>query len=186
MSEPFDDHGDRRPPRRTVIAALVAVVAAAATAIALVPRRRRRTSSMPPADVVIPTVDEPVVLPAGVELDPSTPFVTPNDQFFLIDTAWSVPEVDVSAWRLDIDGMVERPLTFTYDDLLSRPLVERLITIGCVSNEVGGDYIGTARWTGVPLRDLLDEAGIAVGAQQVFSTSEDGWTCGFQIGRAHV
>ncbi|MFZ9628317.1 MAG: molybdopterin-dependent oxidoreductase [Ilumatobacteraceae bacterium] len=186
MPEPLDDRDDldlRRPVRRTFIAALVAMVATAATAVALVPRRGRSRGSAAtlPTGVSIPAVTEPVAVPDGVDLDPSTPFITPNDEFFLIDTAWSVPDIDVATWRLDINGMVERPLTLSYDDLLARPMVERLITIGCVSNEVGGDYIGTARWTGVLLRDLLDEVGIADGAEQVFSTSEDGWTCGFPV-----
>ncbi len=77
--------------------------------------------------------------------------------------------------------MVDKPLSLSYDDLLARPLVERTITIACVSNEVGGDLIGNAVWRGVLLADLLNEAGVQPGAEQVYSTSLDGWTCGFPV-----
>jgi DMSO/TMAO reductase YedYZ molybdopterin-dependent catalytic subunit len=120
-------------------------------------------------------------IPSGAQLSPDTPFLTPNDDFYLIDTALSVPRIDVNDWSVEIRGMVDRPLSFTYADLLARPQVERVITICCVSNEVGGDLIGNAVWQGVLLKDLLDEAGVQDGAEQVFSTSVDGWTCGFPV-----
>ena len=120
-------------------------------------------------------------VPADATLSPVTPYLTPNDDFYLIDTALSVPRIDLSSWSMEIGGMVDRPLTLTYDDLLARPQVERIVTIACVSNEVGGDLIGNAVWQGVLLRDLLDEAGVQPGAEQVFGTSVDGWTCGFPV-----
>ncbi len=120
-------------------------------------------------------------VPADATLSPVTPYLTPNDDFYLIDTALSVPRIDLSSWSMEIGGMVDRPLTLTYDDLLARPQVERIVTIACVSNEVGGDLIGNAVWQGVLLRDLLDEAGVQPGAEQVFGTSIDGWTCGFPV-----
>ncbi|MFN8023627.1 MAG: molybdopterin-dependent oxidoreductase [Acidimicrobiales bacterium] len=120
-------------------------------------------------------------VPAEATLSPDTPYLTPNDDFYLIDTALSVPRIDLSTWAMEIGGMVDRPLRLTYDDLLARPQVERIITIACVSNEVGGDLIGNAVWQGVLLRDLLDEAGVQAGAEQVFGTSVDGWTCGFPV-----
>jgi DMSO/TMAO reductase YedYZ molybdopterin-dependent catalytic subunit len=104
--------------------------------------------------------------------------VTRNADFYRIDTALVAPQVRPGSWRLDVGGMVDRPLTLTYRDLLSRPLVERDITMICVSNEVGGRYTGTARWLGVPLRDVLMDAGVRPGADQVVSRSVDGWTCG--------
>lgn len=123
-------------------------------------------------------------VPAEATLSPITPFITPNDDFYLIDTALSVPRVRLDRWAVDIDGMVDRPLRLTYDDLLARPQVERIVTIACVSNEVGGNLIGTARWQGVLLADLLNEAGVQPGAEQVFGTSVDGWTCGFPVAAA--
>jgi DMSO/TMAO reductase YedYZ molybdopterin-dependent catalytic subunit len=75
--------------------------------------------------------------------------------------------------------MVDRPLQFTYDQLLAMPLHEQYVTIACVSNEVGGNLVGNARWSGVPLRDVLDQAGVQAGASQVVGRAYDGWTCGF-------
>ncbi len=121
------------------------------------------------------------VTPDGAQLFDQTPFLTPNDRFYRIDTALSFPSVDPARWTLRIDGRVRRPLTITYDQLLARPMVERTVTLTCVSNEVGGPYISNAVWQGVLLRDLLAEAGVADGAEQVFSTSLDGWTCGFPV-----
>jgi DMSO/TMAO reductase YedYZ molybdopterin-dependent catalytic subunit len=106
-------------------------------------------------------------------------FITPNERFYRIDTALLVPQVDHRTWKLRIDGAVRKPLVLTYDDLLRRPHIEHVATMLCVSNEIGGDLIGTARWQGVLLRDLLEEAGVEPGGTQVFSTSVDGWTCGF-------
>ena len=125
-----------------------------------------------------------VEVPDGVELDPSTPFLTPNDRFYRIDTALSFPRADVANWSMSIGGMVDRPLTVRYADLLEMEQIERIITICCVSNEVGGPYIGNAVWRGVLLRDLLDQAGVQAGAEQVYSTSLDGWTCGFPVAAA--
>ena len=121
---------------------------------------------------------------AGAEVDPSTPFITPSDDFYRIDTVLSFPRVDVPTWRLTVDGLVDQTLSLSYDDLLARPQVERVITMCCVSNEIGGSLVGTAVWRGVMLRDILDEAGIGDGATQVFSTSADGWTCGFPVAAA--
>jgi DMSO/TMAO reductase YedYZ molybdopterin-dependent catalytic subunit len=105
-------------------------------------------------------------------------YVTPNDEFYRIDTAIVAPRIDPAQWTLTIDGRVGRPLTLTLDDLLSRPMVERYITLTCVSNEVGGDLIGNARWLGIPIADLLAEAEPDPAADQVVSWSVDGFTAG--------
>jgi DMSO/TMAO reductase YedYZ molybdopterin-dependent catalytic subunit len=123
-------------------------------------------------------------IPPGAQLSPVTPFITPNDDFYLIDTALSVPRIDIDSWNITIDGMVGTPLRLSYDDLRKRPMIERMITIACVSNQVGGDLIGNAVWQGVRLDDLLNEAGVDPNAEQVFMTSVDGWTCGFPVGVA--
>ena len=106
-------------------------------------------------------------------------YVTSNEDFYRIDTALSAPEVDIDGWRLRFDGMVDQPFELTYEELLALPSVEVPVTLQCVSNEVGGDLVGNAVWQGVPLADLLERAGLAPGAEQVFSHSVDGWTCGF-------
>jgi DMSO/TMAO reductase YedYZ molybdopterin-dependent catalytic subunit len=120
-------------------------------------------------------------LPTGLEstVDGLTPLVQPNDRFYKIDTTLFAPRVDPDGWSLRIDGMVDRPLEFTLDQLFSRELVERPVTLSCVSNEVGGDLVGNAIWQGIPLTELLDEAGVQEGATQVVGRSVDGWDCGF-------
>ena len=132
------------------------------------------------AAALLPAAAEPLpALPPGVQAPVAgmTPFVTPNADFYRIDTALIVPQVDAEDWSLTFDGMVKRPYTITYADLLAMPMVERDVTIMCVSNPIGGDYIGTARWLGTPLMPLLENAGIETGADQLLSTSVDGWTC---------
>jgi DMSO/TMAO reductase YedYZ molybdopterin-dependent catalytic subunit len=108
-----------------------------------------------------------------------TPIVTPNDRFFRIDTALVVPSIDPAAWELRVTGMVDREVRVGYDDLLAMDHVDRYVTIACVSNEVGGDLIGNALWTGPLLADLLDRAGIRSGATQLVGRAVDGWTAGF-------
>jgi DMSO/TMAO reductase YedYZ molybdopterin-dependent catalytic subunit len=129
----------------------------------------------------LPAVDTPAtVLPpnAQLPLDGLGPFVTPNADFYRIDTALVVPQVSKDSWRLKIGGMVDNPMELTFDDLLARPQIERYITLSCVSNPVGGDLVGNALWQGVLLRDVLEEAGIQPGATQIVSRSIDDWTAG--------
>jgi DMSO/TMAO reductase YedYZ molybdopterin-dependent catalytic subunit len=113
-----------------------------------------------------------------------TPFLTPNASFFRIDTAFTLPTIDAAAWTISVGGLVDTPLTLTLAQLRAMPQVERTITLSCVSNEVGGDLVGTATWKGVLLSTVLTQAGVQPGAQQVFSTSVDGWTCGFPVEHA--
>ena len=107
-----------------------------------------------------------------------SPFFTPNKDFYRIDTALSVPEIDATKWSLRIHGMVDKELRLSFADLRAMPAVENDVTLCCVSNPVGGPYISNARWTGVLLADVLAKAGVHKDATQVFSTSADGWTCG--------
>jgi DMSO/TMAO reductase YedYZ molybdopterin-dependent catalytic subunit len=119
------------------------------------------------------------VLPRGVDLGKSgVPWQTANDLFYRVDTALSVPQIDPRGWSLRIHGMVEREIRLTYDELLRRPLAERWITLCCVSNEVGGNLIGNARWLGARLAELLREAGISPDSDQLLMTSSDGMTIG--------
>ncbi len=110
-----------------------------------------------------------------------TPLHTPTRSFYRIDTALVVPQVDPDDWTLTVGGMVDRPLVFTLDQLLELPQVEADITISCVSNEVGGDLVGLARWQGVRLRDVLAMAGVQPGAEQVVGVSVDDFTAGFPL-----
>jgi DMSO/TMAO reductase YedYZ molybdopterin-dependent catalytic subunit len=130
-----------------------------------------------------PGVPAPAV-PAGASLDVPgiTPYLTSNRDFYRVDTALRVPDVPVDGWTLRIHGLVDRDLELTFEDLLSRRLVERRITLTCVSNPVGGDYVGNATWIGVPLRDLLLEAGVQDGADAVRSRSADDFTAGTPLG----
>ncbi len=114
-----------------------------------------------------------------------TPLVVPNDDFYLIDTALVKPQVDPESWTLTIKGMVDNELTINYDELLDRASTVAPVTLSCVSNEVGGGLVGNAVWQGVPLVDLLDEAGVQEGATQIASRSVDGWSCGFPTEAAY-
>ncbi len=105
--------------------------------------------------------------------------ITPNENFYLIDTAALVPQVDPADWTLRIKGMVDREVSYTYEDLLARATTIVPVTLSCVSNEIGGRLVGNAVWQGVPLVDLLEEAGVREGATQIRSQSVDGWDCGF-------
>jgi DMSO/TMAO reductase YedYZ molybdopterin-dependent catalytic subunit len=132
-------------------------------------------------DLVLPDPDSPSSpLPADADLavEGLDPFVTPNADFYRIDTALVVPQVSKDSWSLKIGGMVDDPIELSFSDLLSRTQVERYITLSCVSNPIGGDLIGNALWQGVLLKDVLEEAGVQPGATQVVSRSIDGWTAG--------
>jgi len=126
------------------------------------------------------TTDSASALPPEVDagLPDLAPFVTPNKDFYLIDTALVVPQVSPNDWTLRIHGRVDKPVTISYADLLKRPMIERYITLACVSNEVGGALIGNAKWQGVRLADILDEVRPQAGADQVVSRSVDGFTAG--------
>ena len=188
------------PGRRSFLqgAATVGLLSVCAGAIGRVLKGRfevgdeRAALQLPaPTDTVpsVPDVSVPVGIPA---LDPAmaglpgTDFgvdgvqswVVPNADFYRIDTALVVPQVPKDSWRLRVHGMVDRELEITFADLLERDMIERYITLSCVSNPVGGDLVGNAKWQGVRLKDVLDEAGVQPGATQVVSRSIDGWNCG--------
>ncbi|MGN9782327.1 molybdopterin-dependent oxidoreductase [Nonomuraea sp. ZG12] len=131
--------------------------------------------------VALPAPAQPLpALPPGVDfkLNGLSSFVTKNADFYRVDTALIVPQVDPRTWTLRVHGLVDRPIEITYDDLLKRPLTEADITLACVSNEVGGPYVGNARWLGVRMADVLREAGVRSDADMLLSTSSDGFTCG--------
>lgn len=135
----------------------------------------------PPGAELLRISDPATSLPPGSSFDVPgiTPIVVPNDDFYRIDTALIKPRVAVDSWQLTIKGMVEREVNLTYDDLSRMPVVEQYVTIACVSNEVGGDLVGNALWTGVDLREVLDLAGVSPLATQIVGRSVDRWTAGF-------
>ncbi|WP_242907992.1 molybdopterin-dependent oxidoreductase [Actinomadura terrae] len=131
------------------------------------------------ADLLLPrpaSLARPVPPAAQVRLPGMTPFRTSNRDFYRVDTALTLPQVDPRDWTLRIHGMVARPVELSFDDLLRLALIERDITLSCVSNQVGGDLAGNARWLGAPLAPLLRRAGISSGADQILSRSSDGMT----------
>ncbi|MEU3908933.1 molybdopterin-dependent oxidoreductase [Streptomyces goshikiensis] len=142
------------------------------------------------ADFVLPRPAVPAPpVPAGAQLRVPgiSPFLTPNRDFYRVDTALVVPRVDADTWRLTLHGEgVARPITLSLRELLARPLIEHDITLTCVSNEVGGPYAGNARWLGVRLADLLREAGVEPPsrggpADQLVARSVDGMTLGTPV-----
>jgi len=168
---------ERTATRRGV---LIAVGASAAVAAVMGGVGRFVTSlRADPSDVALPAATDPApAFPKGLDdqVKGIASFRTPNDDFYRIDTRLSLPTLGVEDYELIIDGDVEKELSFSFDDLKNMDLIERDITLTCVSNDVGGPYVGGARWLGVRLTDLLDMAGVGAGADQILSTDVDGMT----------
>lgn len=169
--------GEGSPTRRGVLIA-TGVLAVAAAAMGGVGRWVTSLRA-DPSDVTLPAAADPAPpFPRGLDdkIKGIASFRTPNDDFYRIDTRLSLPTLGVEDYELVIDGDVEKELTFSFDDLLAMDLIERDITLTCVSNDVGGPYVGGARWLGVRLTDLLDQAGVGDTADQILSTDVDGMT----------
>ena len=180
---PGDDVGAHFDRRRFLEAAIATGAVAAVGGIAT--RAAGGSAAIASrADITLPrAADAAPPIPRGTALPVSgiTPYVTDNDTFYRIDTALSPPDVPADTWSLRIHGMVDQEIELDYQDLLARPLVERRVTLTCVSNEVGGDLIGNASWLGLPLADLLREAGVQDDADALLSSSADGFTVGTPI-----
>jgi len=173
--------------RRRLIVGLAGVAIVTAVAINVGRGRIRGRADAQLAALILPD-------PVEIQLDPTVandfdlagvpPIVVGGATFYRIDTALVVPTIDPEEWTLTIKGMVDNEVVLTYDEIASMPLVERYITLACVSNEVGDNLVGNALWTGVFLRDLLDLAGVQEGAEQIVGRSIDGFTVGFPIAAA--
>ncbi|MBF4569172.1 molybdopterin-dependent oxidoreductase [Plantibacter sp. VKM Ac-2880] len=126
----------------------------------------------------LPAPKSTVTIPDGAEVDVDgiSPLFTPNDTFYRVDTALTVPTIDPGTWSLTIDGMVGEQVQISFDELLAMGLDEYVITMTCVSNEVGGSLLGNAKWLGIPVRDVLKRAMPDSKADMVLSTSVDGFT----------
>ena len=174
--------------RRAFLGMTAAVAAAGALAAAGGRALRSRFSAAESrANVVLPPATRPGPAATGVEVGVPgvAPFVTPNADFYRVDTALVVPQVRAEDWVLSVTGMVDEPFELTFDELLDRDLIEADITMTCISNPVGGDLVGHARWLGVLTRELLDEARPRAGADQLVGRSVDGYTCGFPLSAAY-
>ena len=127
-----------------------------------------------------PPAVRPKPLPSGTSLNIQglSPFYTPDAQFYRVDTALVLPVIPPSAWRLRLHGMVDHPMTITFDELMKMPMIEHDVTLTCVSESVGGPYIGNARWEGTLLANVLRRAGIQPGADQIVMRDVNGMTIG--------
>ena len=136
------------------------------------------TTTTQAAAEVARTVADPT--PAQIaQVEGVSELITPNETFYRIDTALSFPNVDIDTWEVSFTGLVDSPFSLTYDELVALPMVERYITICCVSNVVGGELIGNAKWLGVPLKDLVERAGVRPEGTQLIGRSVDRFTVGF-------
>ncbi len=136
------------------------------------------------SEAFLPEPVTPVSAPTdamSLDVGGISPLVTPTSDFYRIDTAFVPPRVDAATWSMRITGLVDREIELTYADLLDLDMVEQYITIACVSNQVGGGLVGNAKWLGVPLRDVLDLAGVQAGAEQLVGRSVDRFTVGFPV-----
>ncbi len=173
-------------PRSTARRAFVGgALAVAALSVLAAAGGQLRAGAQAARRLVLPRPADPApAFPAGLEakVPGITALRTPNDAFYRVDTNLAVPRVDADRWTLEVDGMVERPFSLSFEELSAMPLIERDITMTCVSNEVGGGYVGAARWLGVRLSDVLDRAGISGAPDQVLSTAVDGFTISTPLG----
>lgn len=185
----LDDHIDGLPPRRDFLIGTggTLLVAGAAAASGRVLQTRNGAGASRSAVVLPEPVERLPKIPAGtsVGVDGVTPFVTSNGQFYRVDKNITPLQVRTDGYVLSIDGMVDRPFELTWEELLARPMREYDLTMTCVSNLVGGNLVGSARWLGFPLRELLDEAGVQDGADQVVGRSADDYTGGFPTEAAY-
>lgn len=186
LSDPATESEDIFLPRRAFLIGAGAVVGAAALSAGFgrMLLERGRIIAAGRADVALPTpIEAAPPVPAGADLgiDGLAPAIVPNDDFYRIDTAFAVPRIDLPEWRLKLTGRVDRPYEITYGDLLDMPMVERTITLSCVSNQVGGNLVGNAKWLGVPLADILTRARPSADAEQLVGRDVDGFTVGFPL-----
>jgi DMSO/TMAO reductase YedYZ molybdopterin-dependent catalytic subunit len=141
------------------------------------PSQSMSQAAAPPPELKIAPMT-PLPADEALNITGLSPFYTPDSTFYRVDTAFVVPQVNAATWQLRIHGMVDKPVILTFDDLIRRPMVEHDVTLTCVSEAVGGGYIGNARWQGILLADVLREAGIQSGADQIVMRDVKGMTIG--------
>ena len=178
-----DDPGPPRGPARRQFLVASGMAAAAAAAGTLAGRelitRRDVTAARAAIRFPRPAVPAPPLPPgSNLNIPGLSSFITPDASFYRVDTALLLPQVDPATWQLRIHGMVQREVTVTFDELLRRPLIEDYVTLTCVSDPVGGSYVGNAKWLGASLAALIRQARPLAGASQLLCTSVDGFTSG--------
>ena len=136
------------------------------------------STPMPKATTLPAATYKPPSLTASLNVPGISPFYTPNTDFYRVDTSLVIPQLQSSTWQLKIHGMVDNPMTITFDELMKMPMIEHDITLTCVSEAVGGGYVGNARWQGTLLADILRKAGIQSGAEQIVMRDAKGMTIG--------
>ena len=180
VAAPTSSPDPQAASRRTFITA-AALVGAGSVAVAVVGRRVRTTdvAAVARKTTVIPRPARAASVPGAQPFTVAglSPYITPNADFYRIDTALSVPQVDVAGWRLDVKGLVDHPFSITYDELLGMESVEEVVTLQCVSNEVGGDL--STRCGKGAARDPARPGRAAGGAKRVVGRSVDRFTAGF-------
>lgn len=110
--------------------------------------------------------------------------VTPNDQFYKVQKSFTIPAIDPSTWSMSVGGLVANPRTYTTQELLQMSSKEQFHTLECVSNKVGGGLIGNALWSGVPLKQVLEDAGVQPQATWVEFKSADNYLVGVPLNKA--
>lgn len=189
LGQPVGEEGASDSRRDFLLGAgAVLVVAAGIGVVGRVLLERAKRAVAGREEVVLPSAAQrlgPVTSAANFGVQGLEEILVPNERFFRIDTALSVPRVDLQEWVLTVTGMVDRPYAIGFSDLLDMRMVERDITLSCVSNRVGGNLVGNARWLGVPLTEVLDRAGVQPGAGQIVGRSVDEFTVGFPVEAAY-
>jgi DMSO/TMAO reductase YedYZ molybdopterin-dependent catalytic subunit len=160
----------------TAAGGTAAVAAAAGVGGELLIGKRYRPGSPAPR-LALPSV-KPLPAVPTLNIPGLSPFYTPDPQFYRVDTALTIPQVSASTWKLRIHGMVDNPMTITFDQLTRMPMTEHDVTLTCVSESVGGGYVGNAHWQGTLLADVLRKAGIQPGADQIVMRDAAGMTIG--------
>ena len=109
--------------------------------------------------------------------------ITPTDLFYRVDINPVPPTVDANSWRLVVKGLVNTPLTITYEQLKAMPSIPQIATLECISNKIANEFIGTAIWNGIKLRNILDEAGVKPNARYIVFRCADGYDVGIPLER---
>lgn len=175
---------DRGAPADMLATGLL--TAASGGAARVLRRRQAAAHEATRSTIALPPAAHPASpVPAAARFDVAglSPLLTPVERFYVTDVTFPTPRVDPSAWRLRVDGLVDRPLSLSLDELLAMELTELDATLVCVHNPVGGPRIGTGRWLGVPVADVLARAGVLPGAEQLLARSVDGFSAGVPLRR---
>ncbi|MBA0124284.1 molybdopterin-dependent oxidoreductase [Haloechinothrix sp. YIM 98757] len=190
--QPDEDHAGPDEPERPRRSFLAVAGAGAVLAVASAGGGRylqlRAAARRARTNVRLARPATPLPPPPGTasfDIDGLASLVTPNEDFYRIDTAVTVPRLDADSHTVRVTGMVDTPLEIGYRELVRAADTEADVTLACVSNEVGGSLVGNARWQGVPLADVLDRAGVHPEATQIVGRATDGWTAGFPVEAAY-